>query len=118
MNTDVHTTPEVEFQGDQDLAALRSRRIQDLSAAALQEESPLRANLLAEAAGLMATAQLLDQAIKQSLANSPDVLKQFAKIAPVADAHLRYTKLSSRLIELEQRVDRSRKGMARFQLSK
>jgi hypothetical protein len=118
MSTDAQVTRKIESEGDQDLVALRTRRIRDLSAAALQEESPLRANLLAEAAGLMATAQLLDQAIKQSLASSPDVLKQFAKIAPVADAHLRYTKLSSRLIELEQRVDRSRKGMARFQLSK
>jgi hypothetical protein len=117
MSMDVHTTPEVESQGDQDLVALRSRRIQDLSAAALQEESPLRANLRAEAASLMATGQLLDQAVKQSLASSPDVLKQFERVGPAADAHLRYTKLSSRLIELEQRVYRSRKGTARSQLS-
>ena len=37
----------------------------------------------------------------------------FEKVAPLTDAHLRYTKLSTRLIELEQRVDRSRKGMSR-----
>ena len=88
MSTDVHTTAEVEFQGDQDLAALRSRRIQDLSAAALQEESPLQANLLAEAASLMAMGQPLDQAIKRSLANSSDVLKQFERVGSAADAHL------------------------------
>jgi hypothetical protein len=117
MDTDVRTTPKVEPQGDQDLVALRSRRIQDLSAAALQEESPLRANLRAEAATLMAMGQLLDQAIKQSLASSPDVLKQFEKIGPAADAHLRYTRLWSRLIELDQRLTRSGKGGRRSQLS-
>ncbi|MHC4399375.1 MAG: hypothetical protein ACYTG0_06830 [Planctomycetota bacterium] len=117
MSTDVHTTPEVESQGDQDLVALRTRRIQDLSTAALQEESPLRANLLAEAASLMAMGQLLDQAIKRSLANASDVLKQFERVGPAADAHLRYTRLSSRLIELEQRVARSRTGGRGSQLS-
>ena len=109
MNTDVHATPKSEPRDDQDLVALRARRIQDLTVSALQEESPLRANLLAEAASLIATGQLLDQAIKRSLANSSDVLKQFERVGPVADAQLRYTKLSSRLIELDLRLANSRK---------
>ena len=103
MDTDVPATAEVGPQDAQDLVALRARRIRDLAAAALRDGNPLRANLLAEAASLMETGQLLDQAIKQSLADSPDVLKQFAKIAAVADAHLRYTKLWSRLVEIDQR---------------
>ena len=109
MNTDVHATSKTEPQDDQDLVALRGRRIQDLAVSALQEESPLRANLLAEAASLMATGQLLDQAIKRSLANSSDVLKQFERVGPVADAQMRYTKLWRGLIELDQRVPNSRK---------
>ena len=117
MSTDAQVTQTCEIKDDQDLVALRTQRIRDLSVAALQEESPLRANLLAEAASLMATGQFLDQAIKRSLANSSDVLKQFEKVGPVADAHLRYTKLSSRLIELDQRLAKSRTGNRRSQVS-
>jgi hypothetical protein len=116
MSTDAQVTRKLEAEDDQDLVALRARRIRDLSAAALQEESPLRANLLAEAAGLMAMGQLLEQAIKRSLANSPDVLKQFERVGPAADAHLRYTKLWSRLIDLDQRLARSGNGGRRSQL--
>ena len=117
MNKDVHATSKNEPQDDQDLVALRARRMQDFAVSALQEESPLRANLLAEAASLMATGQILDQAIKRSLVNSPDVLKQFERVGPVADAQLRYTKLSSRLIELDLRLAKSHKEGSRSQPS-
>ena len=109
MSTDVYTMPKNDLTDNQDLVALRTERIREFLVSALQEESPLRANLLAEAAGMMEMTMMLDQAIKQSLSDSPDVLKQFEKVAPVADAHLRYAKLSTRLIELEQQLSRSRK---------
>ena len=109
MTTDVETERKVGSQGDQDLVARRIRRQEDLSAAALQEESPLRANLLAEAASAMATGHLLDRAIKEALGNAPDVLERFEQVAPAADVHLRYVRLSTRLIELYMRLDGNQK---------
>lgn len=107
MKDDIHTAPKSESDPDQDLASLRSRKIQDFLNAAVQDESPLRANLRAEAAELMATGRLLDEAIKQTLVDSRDTLRQFEKVRPLMDAYLRYTKMWSRLIEIDQRVAKS-----------
>ena len=51
MSTDTHTKPKSDLMDNQELVAQRTQRIRDFLVSALQEESPLRANLLAEAAG-------------------------------------------------------------------
>lgn len=107
MRTDMHTTPKAESQDDQDLVALRARRLQDFRTAALQEESPLRSNLWAEVVDSMEMGQILDKAIKQSLTDAPDVPKRFEEIGFLADAYLRYAKLWSGLIELDRRLDKT-----------
>ena len=62
------------------------------------------ADLGAETGNLTSMGLHLRQAIGESLAGSPDVLKQVEKISPALGAHLKITRQWDRLVQLDRRL--------------